>query len=111
MRSHRSTDMKCVGKRSATPLLPRHESGVALRLPPHSISVRWRPLIDRHKPHGSGAAPGEASIIIEPETTIQQGTRPEKAKVMIKKIMLLLFAASTLIAAAGCHTAHGAGED
>ncbi len=30
---------------------------------------------------------------------------------MIKKIMLLLFAASTLIAAAGCHTAHGAGED
>jgi predicted small secreted protein len=30
---------------------------------------------------------------------------------MIKKIMLLLFAVSALITAAGCHTAHGAGED
>jgi len=32
--------MECGGKRSATPLLPRHESGVALRLPPHSIESR-----------------------------------------------------------------------
>jgi len=30
---------------------------------------------------------------------------------MIKKIMLLLFAVTALITAAGCHTAHGAGED
>jgi hypothetical protein len=29
--------MECDGKRSATPLLCRRESGVALRLPPHSI--------------------------------------------------------------------------
>jgi len=34
-----------------------------------------------------------------------------KSKVMIKKIMLLLFAATALMTAAGCHTAHGAGED
>jgi predicted small secreted protein len=47
--------------------------------------------------------------ISEPETT---NNEPDlKRKVMIKKIMLLLFAVSSLITAAGCHTAHGAGED
>jgi hypothetical protein len=37
--------MECGGKRSATPLLCQRESGVALRLPPHSIAVRGQALI------------------------------------------------------------------
>jgi len=35
------TNLDCGGKRSATPLLLRSESGVALRLPPQSKNVLW----------------------------------------------------------------------
>jgi predicted small secreted protein len=64
----------------------------------------------RHRPHGGERRRGQGFTIVEPGTTISR--EPDlKSKVMIKKIMLLLFAAGTLITAAGCHTAHGAGED
>ena len=38
-------NLDCGGKRSATPLSDRRKSGVALRLPPQSKSVRWQSLI------------------------------------------------------------------
>jgi len=37
--------LDCGGKRSATPLSDRTNSGIALHLPPQSKSVHWQALI------------------------------------------------------------------
>jgi len=52
--------LDCGGKRSATPLFRRSESGVALRLPPQSKSVHWHSLIvSAHAVHPSLIPPGQ----------------------------------------------------
>ena len=51
------------------------------------------------------------TLLPESRTRLNNSKTNEVIKVMIKKLLLLLFAGIALVSATGCRTAHGAGED